>query len=404
MLPGCPALPRSRKDHSSAPTSRSPATSRSPRARPSPPGSTRSVLSRLERDGYLRRVIRGVHVATQAVDGLRLRCRALGLVVPRGAVVTDWTAVWIWTGLCRPGTTLRVPPVVHVPARGRGPAPPRDRQQRGARVPARGPDPGRGAHGDDAAPHRVGRRPADPPRRRHRRARRPAPARSRSRRASCSTAWSGSDASEASYSCGRWRRSPTRASESTRRVGAPAAVARPDEPAAARAAGAGLRRLGAGGVPPRPRRGGAAVRAPSTTVRSSTRPRRTATTTSPVGTGSPANVAGSSRRCGGRTSSGPRGTSRRSCTAASSARGDGSACLSFCARHAACIRADSTPSRPAFAPTRPQGTGEVAAATRPANSPASARVSGCHCTATRNRSPGASIASSVPSAAYAAAA
>ncbi len=74
-------------------------------------GVTRSVLSRLERDGYLRRVVRGVHVATQAVDGLRLRCRALGLVVPRGAVVTDWTAVWIWTGLLPPGDHLRVPPV-----------------------------------------------------------------------------------------------------------------------------------------------------------------------------------------------------------------------------------------------------------------------------------------------------
>ena len=47
---------------------------------------------------------------------------------------------------------------------------------------------------------------------------------------------------------------------------------------------------------------------------------------------------------------------------------------------------------------RPQGDWYAAAAsTRPANSPASAAVSGCHCTATQNRSPGASIASSVPS-------
>ena len=43
----------------------------------------------------------------------------------------------------------------------------------------------------------------------------------------------------------------------------------------------------------------------------------------------------------------------------------------------------------------------AAARTRPASRPTSAAVSGCHCTATQNRSPATSIASSVPSAAWA---
>lgn len=43
-----------------------------------------------------------------------------------------------------------------------------------------------------------------------------------------------------------------------------------------------------------------------------------------------------------------------------------------------------------------------AASTSPRNSPVSGRVSGCHCTASQNSRSGSSIASSVPSAAYAA--
>ncbi|MEP7092293.1 MAG: type IV toxin-antitoxin system AbiEi family antitoxin domain-containing protein, partial [Nocardioidaceae bacterium] len=74
-------------------------------------GITRAVLARLLRDGYVRRMLRGVYVPAQVVDGLSLRASALHLVVPRHAVVTDWTAVWLFTGLLPPNDHLRVPPV-----------------------------------------------------------------------------------------------------------------------------------------------------------------------------------------------------------------------------------------------------------------------------------------------------
>src|SRR3954452_24530758 len=40
-------------------------------------GVSRAVLSRLLRDGYLRRLLKGVHVAAQAPDSLLLRAQAL---------------------------------------------------------------------------------------------------------------------------------------------------------------------------------------------------------------------------------------------------------------------------------------------------------------------------------------
>lgn len=52
-------------------------------------------LSALVREGYLRRVVRGVYVATQVRDTLGLRARALSLVVPPAAVVTDRTSAWL---------------------------------------------------------------------------------------------------------------------------------------------------------------------------------------------------------------------------------------------------------------------------------------------------------------------
>src|SRR4051812_23707288 len=72
---------------------------------------SRSVLARLVRHGYLRRLLRSVYVAAQVEDSLWLRCKALRLIVPRGAVITDWTAVWLWTGMLPFGDHLEVPPV-----------------------------------------------------------------------------------------------------------------------------------------------------------------------------------------------------------------------------------------------------------------------------------------------------
>ena len=83
-------------------------------------GVTRAVLARLLREGYLRRLLKSVYVAAQVTDSIVLRAQALRLVVPAPAVVTDWTAVWLYTGLLPPGDHLRVPPVsLFLPA-GRG--------------------------------------------------------------------------------------------------------------------------------------------------------------------------------------------------------------------------------------------------------------------------------------------
>lgn len=83
-------------------------------------GVTRTVLARLQRDGYVRRLLKGVHVAAQVRDSLALRTAALRLVVPEEAVVTDWTACWLWTGLLAPGAHLEIPPVCLFLPAGRG--------------------------------------------------------------------------------------------------------------------------------------------------------------------------------------------------------------------------------------------------------------------------------------------
>jgi hypothetical protein len=78
------------------------------------------VIGRLLRDGLVRRLVKGVYVAAQVPDSVALRTQALALVVPDQAVVTDWTAVWLYTGLLPPGAHLVVPPVsMHLPP-GRG--------------------------------------------------------------------------------------------------------------------------------------------------------------------------------------------------------------------------------------------------------------------------------------------
>ncbi|MDX6301026.1 MAG: hypothetical protein QOF53_2240 [Nocardioidaceae bacterium] len=83
-------------------------------------GVSRAVLARLLREGYVRRLLKSVHVAGQVPDALLLRAQALRLVVPPHAVITDWTAVWLYTGLLPWGDHLRIPPVsLFLPA-GRG--------------------------------------------------------------------------------------------------------------------------------------------------------------------------------------------------------------------------------------------------------------------------------------------
>ncbi len=83
-------------------------------------GVSRWALSRLLCDGYLRRVLKGVYVATQTPDSLGLRAEALLLVVPRHSVVTDWTAVWLFTGLLAPNDHLELPAISMFLPAGRG--------------------------------------------------------------------------------------------------------------------------------------------------------------------------------------------------------------------------------------------------------------------------------------------
>jgi hypothetical protein len=74
-------------------------------------GVSRRVLERLLRQEYVRRMLKGVYVATQEPDSLALRSAALAMVAPPGSVVVDWTAAWLHVGLLRPGDHLLVPPV-----------------------------------------------------------------------------------------------------------------------------------------------------------------------------------------------------------------------------------------------------------------------------------------------------
>jgi hypothetical protein len=83
-------------------------------------GVSRRALQKLTKEALIRRVLKGVYVAAQVPDSLWLRAQALRLVVPPGAVVTDWTACWLHTGLLPPGDHLRVPPVSMFRAEGRG--------------------------------------------------------------------------------------------------------------------------------------------------------------------------------------------------------------------------------------------------------------------------------------------
>jgi hypothetical protein len=74
-------------------------------------GITHHHVRALQSRCLIRRVLKGVYVAAQEPDGIQLRARALSLVVPPAAVVTDWTACWLWTGVTSVNDHLEVPPV-----------------------------------------------------------------------------------------------------------------------------------------------------------------------------------------------------------------------------------------------------------------------------------------------------
>jgi hypothetical protein len=59
----------------------------------------------------VRRVLKGVYVASQVEDSQVVRAQALSLIVPEASVITDWTACWLYTGLLPPGDHLRIPPL-----------------------------------------------------------------------------------------------------------------------------------------------------------------------------------------------------------------------------------------------------------------------------------------------------
>ncbi|SDR84345.1 type IV toxin-antitoxin system AbiEi family antitoxin domain-containing protein [Microlunatus soli] len=71
-----------------------------------------NVLTRLVRQGVLRRVLRGVYVDNAVPDGIGLRSQAISLAIPSDAIVTDSTAAWLYGADVRPrGAHLREPEV-----------------------------------------------------------------------------------------------------------------------------------------------------------------------------------------------------------------------------------------------------------------------------------------------------
>jgi very-short-patch-repair endonuclease len=77
-------------------------------------GVSRHYLRRLVAGGYVRRVLQGVYVVVQAVDDIDLRAAALGLVIPKSAVVTDRTAAWLHGVAILPRSAPYVPPPISV--------------------------------------------------------------------------------------------------------------------------------------------------------------------------------------------------------------------------------------------------------------------------------------------------
>ena len=70
------------------------------------------LLTRWCAQDVIRRMLKGVYVATCIQDSLTLRAAALELVVPPTAVVTDETAAWLFgADVLPPGSHLQIPPV-----------------------------------------------------------------------------------------------------------------------------------------------------------------------------------------------------------------------------------------------------------------------------------------------------
>ena len=75
-------------------------------------GASHQRLSELVSEGQLRRVVRGVYLDNAVRDTLTTRARALALVVPSMAVVTDRTAAWLHgVDVLLPGEDKLVPKV-----------------------------------------------------------------------------------------------------------------------------------------------------------------------------------------------------------------------------------------------------------------------------------------------------
>lgn len=85
-------------------------------------GLTPHQLAWLVEQGFLRRLLRNVYVATPVADSLDLRCAALRLVVPQDAVVCDRHAGWLHGAemVLAPNEHLHLAPIrVFLPAPGR---------------------------------------------------------------------------------------------------------------------------------------------------------------------------------------------------------------------------------------------------------------------------------------------
>lgn len=75
-------------------------------------GITVDSLRSLARQGLVRRVFHGVYAPSQAPDSISFRSRALALVVPEYAVVTDRTAAWLHgVPILKRGSHLVAPPL-----------------------------------------------------------------------------------------------------------------------------------------------------------------------------------------------------------------------------------------------------------------------------------------------------
>jgi len=75
-------------------------------------GLSANTIARLVRERRLRRLLKGVYVASQVPDSLDLRLAALRLVVPADSVIVDRTAGWLHgADVLEPGSHQSVPQV-----------------------------------------------------------------------------------------------------------------------------------------------------------------------------------------------------------------------------------------------------------------------------------------------------